>query len=215
MRADLARGQRANACRKLGPAAKPATQWRPRIPSPRASHGMESADSSVEDASGSESGDIGLSSVERALGSVRCRAHSWARIRRRDRERQESGSPLPARPNTPSSKEGRRFRATVRNATGEHELQLARAVPNAAPLGSEMPSWLSDTLADGGTNPRWKSSQRKGRPWKRRFARSDLRARERGFPRVLVTTDRLQRLVRGIFSSMGRQRFVREQHNKE
>lgn len=47
----------------------------------------------------------------------------------------------------------RQSRATVRTAADGRGLQLARAVPNAAPLGSEMPSRLFDALVDGGIVP--------------------------------------------------------------
>lgn len=86
-------------------------------------------------------------------------------------------------------------------------LQLARAVPNAAPLEPEMPSWLLRSRRRGRSRTRaGKAAGEMGRTPKRRTARREPCARERGFPRVLVKTDRLQRLVRGIFSPAGRRR---------
>lgn len=69
---DLACGKQANACRKLGLGGQAectngGLTCHPSAPA----KGSSSADSSVEGAPGSESGDIGLSSVERALGSAR------------------------------------------------------------------------------------------------------------------------------------------------
>jgi hypothetical protein len=65
------------------------------------------------------------------------------------------------------------------------------------PRGLSAPPWTEDRSRVG------KAADEKGRPRKRRSAGCEPCARERGFPRVLVTTDRLQRLVRGIFSPTG------------
>lgn len=101
----------------------------------------------------------------------------------------------------------RQARATVRAAAGRSGSQLVRAASTAAPLEAGKPSWFSGASVEGGSYPRRQSSRRKGRPRKRRSAGCEPCAREHGFPRVLVTTDRLQRLVRGIFCPTGSRRF--------
>jgi len=65
------------------------------------------------------------------------------------------------------------------------------------PRGLSAPPQTEDRSRAG------KAAGEKGRPRKRRSAGCESCARERGFPRVLVKTDRLQRLVRGIFSPTG------------
>jgi hypothetical protein len=108
-----------------------------------------------------------------------------------------------------AEREGRR---AERNSLGPRSgrrqvddgLQLARAVPSAAPLEVGWPSWSFGASVYGKDRSRaGKAVGEKGRPRKRRSAGCELCARERGFPRVLVTTVRLQRLVRDIFSPVG------------
>lgn len=117
----------------------------------------------MEGVSGPESGDIGLSSVERALGSVwhhSTRVVEWSG--RRDRERQKSIRHLDPGRTSRNRGELRQSRATVRTAADEEDFswrercQTRRHSDRRCPRGYSMPSRMAVSF------PRWKSNQRNG-----------------------------------------------------
>lgn len=177
--------------------------------SQRASNGIVRVDSSVEGAPGSESGDIGLSSVERALGSARNPPGHSGQVGRAARQ----GVP------GIGSAASRKVEHTEREGTPRHVSGLGPGGGRQSPV----PAGASGAKRGATRGRRALVVIRRLREW-RLVPTSAKQPTKRGgpgsggqhgaspalesvdSPRVLVKTDWLQRLVRSTFSPLGDRR---------
>lgn len=162
----------------------------------------------MEDASDSESHGIGVPCVEWVLGTAQSPLGHGGQVGRAARQG-ASGNGQAAPCAAEQAKRGERSHDSGYGSGGDKAGSgpswCTRRLPRHYSR-SEMPSWLSDASVDGSRTRVGKAAGEKGRLLKRRSTRCEPWARERGFPRVLVTTDRLQRLVSGILFPTGRWR---------